>query len=95
MCRFDRAAMKFRVDRYAFVAELDQRSHTVANTIGLKAGEIVGDDFGKHRNDAIGQVDAGRPSVSFIIEIRFKRHKVRHIGDVDAKFPVSILKPFE
>ena len=93
MGRLDRAPMEFGVDRHALVAELDQCRHAVTDTIGLQAGEVVGNDLREHRDDAIGKVNTCAPRVGFVIEVRVERDKVRDVGDVDAKFPMSILKP--
>ena len=91
----DRALEDIGRDADAFFGELHHGREGVANFVRLQAGQIVGDDLRQHRDDAVGQVDAGRAVVRFAIERRLRLHEVRDIGDVDAEQPVAVVDAFE
>ena len=72
--------------------EVDDDALDVADLALLQAGQAVGDHSGKHRNDALRQVDAGAALAGLAVEGAAGRGEVGHVGDVDAEQPVLALR---
>ena len=88
-------AVKLRATANSFRREVDDRRLGVTNFFGLKARDVVRDDLGDHRHNAIGQVNARRAFAGFGIERRFRWYEVAHVGDMHGKTPKTGANLFE
>jgi hypothetical protein len=92
---FDGCVRPFRGQRHAFRRELNEHALGVADLVRLQTGEVIGDHFGKHRQHAVGQINAGRAVTGFEVESRLDRHKMRDIRNVHDQLPMAIVQSRE
>ena len=71
--------------------ELHEGADGVPGVPRLEAGQAVGEDLRQHRDDEVGQVDAGPSPPGRVVERRAGPDEVRDVGDVDAEGPVALL----
>ena len=95
MSGLDGSTMKFGMHRNPRIGKLDHRRHAVTNAMRLEAGEVVGDNLRQHGDHLIRQVNTGRPSVGFVVQVTAIRNKMRNVSDMNAEFPVSVFKFFQ
>ena len=66
----DRRPGELVVGADAVGVELDEGADRVPGPTGLEARQAVGEDFGEHRDDAVGQVNARPPEPGGLVEAR-------------------------
>ncbi len=56
---------------------------------------MIGNFFGKHRNDAVGKIDGGSAASRLDVHRGIGADEVRDVGDVDAELKASVGQHFE
>src|SRR5262245_11240557 len=71
----------------------DSHCKTVHLRYQLAAG--IGNLFGKHGNDAIGEVDRSAAAPRLDVHLRTSGHKMRNIGDMHAELVSTVREDFK
>ena len=69
---------------------LEGQGSSCSGAARLEARQAVGEDLRKHRDDAVGEIDAGSPEAGAAVEVGARADEVRDVGDVDAEAPVAL-----
>ena len=61
----------------------------------LEAAHAVGQDFGQHGDDFLGEVRAGASAAGLLVQRSAFAHEMRHVGDMHAQRPGAVAVGFQ
>ena len=86
----DHGAPEADIADRAVAVDLGKDAEGEAILVGPQAAETVGEILGKHRDDAVGEVDGVASRACLLVERGVGLHVVGDVGDVDGRFPAVI-----
>ena len=88
----DHRFKNIKINDTAFGVDLHGAGEGQPILLGIEAANAVGKLFGQHRQNAVGEIDTGSPTIGFFIQRRAHGHIVPHIGDVNAQQKIPVFR---